>query len=102
MISQVLLKLKETHIKRLNDNYDTLFAKRSWDDSNLKRMQKNLVMWADFLKSVNVMANDFVDDINSPKFSSFSDKDRNEINDLYRQEVKEIVLTNNCKFILNE
>lgn len=102
MVSQELEILKRTHISRLVDNFNELVTRRSYNQNKIRRLQENLEMWADFLKSVNSLANGFVDDLNSPTYTSFPDKEKEEINEIYRNEVKEMVLTNNRKFLLDE
>jgi len=102
MASRELQTLKEIHIKKLVDNFNQLERGRSYNPNKLKRLQENLEMWSEFLKSVNKLANEFIDDLNSPTYNSFPDKEKEEINEIYRTEVKEMVLTNNRKFLLDE
>ena len=75
-------------------------SSRSKNENKLLQLKENSLIMADFLKSVNELANEFVDDLNSPTYSSYSDKDKENINELYREEVKEMVLSNSQKFIL--
>ncbi len=102
MAIQQLQDLKETHIKRLTENYNSCVGMKSTSTDKLKALQENLKIWGDFLKSINDMSKDFVDDLNSDPYSTLPHKDREDINEDFRQEVANFVLSHNRKFMLNE
>ncbi|WP_339870395.1 hypothetical protein [uncultured Algoriphagus sp.] len=102
MENEELLRLKDKHLGVFTSNYDNLATQRSYNKDKLSRLQENLTMWSEFLKSVNQLSNGFVDELNSSEYISFSTKDKEEINELYREEIKKLVLENNRRFVLGE
>lgn len=102
MENEELIRLKGKHLGVFTSKYNNLVTQRSYHKDKLSRLQENLTMWSEFLKSVNQLSNEFVDELNSSDYISFSTKDKEVIDELYREEIKKLVLQNNRRFVLGE
>jgi|GEM_PF-5679571 len=97
-----LVELKNKHVGIYKGKYNILLEGRSYNKDRITRLQKNLTLWSEFLKNVNQLSYEFVEELNSKEFESFSEVDKQAINSLYREEIKELVKVNNQKFILGD
>lgn len=96
-------KIKEQYIAILEKKLNDLLLNRSSNNNKIQQMQENFTIWGNFLNDeINKLANEFVDELNSDKFSSVSLEEKEKINDSFRIKTKELVLQYNRKFILNE
>ena len=80
MENKELLQLKDKHLEVFTSRYNNLVKQRSYNEDKLSRLQENLTLWSDFLKSVNQLANGFVDELNSAEFISFTTRSLKTIN----------------------
>jgi len=103
MSNSELEKIKEQYIAILEKKLNDLLLSRSSNNNKIQQMQENFTICGNFLNDViNKLANEFVDELNSDKFSSVSLEEKEKTNDSFRIKTKELVLQYNRKFLLNE
>jgi hypothetical protein len=103
MNTNELENIREQYVTNVENELKNSLLKRSDNENKIQRLQENLAIWNDLLTNyINKVAREFVDELNSDKFDSFTSIEKETANDSFRKKTKELIFEYNRKFILGE